>query len=80
VEPGDEVALADALRLALIDRALVDRLVRAGDTRAEDFSMMTLARRYAEIYRAVAPAADAAKPMSPWPLSPRLRRRNRMMA
>ena len=80
VEPGDEVALADALHLALTDRALVDRLVAAGDTRAEDFSMVTLARRYAEIYRAVAPGTDAAKAMSPWPLSPRLRRRNRMMA
>lgn len=80
VEPGDEVALADALHLALTDRALVDRLVAAGDIRADDFSMVTLARRYAEIYRAVAPSADAAKAMSPWPLSPRLRRRNRMMA
>jgi len=80
VEPGDEVALADALHLALTDRALVERLVAAGDIRADDFSMVTLARRYAEIYRAVARSADAAKAMSPWPLSPRLRRRNRMMA
>ena len=80
VEPGDEVALADALHLALTDRALVERLVAAGDIRADDFSMVTLARRYAEIYRAVAPSADAARAMSPWPLSPRLRRRNRMMA
>ncbi len=80
VEPGDVVALADALHLALSDQPLVDRLVAAGDRRADDFSMVTLARRYAEIYREVALAADAPKPMSPWPLSPRLRRRNRMMA
>lgn len=80
VEPGDAGALADALHRALTDSALSRRLVDAGNTRADDFSMVALARRYAEIYRAVARPSDAPRPMSPWPLSPRLRRRNRMMA
>lgn len=79
VEPGDPEALANALRLALTDRPLVDRLTAAGATRANDFSMDTLASRYAAIYRHVARPADAPPPASPWPLSPRRRRRDRMM-
>lgn len=80
VEPGDVDALAGALRTALSDGPLAARLVAAGDRRADDFSMATLAARYAEIYRAVAHPDDAPKAISPWLLSPRLRRRNRMMA
>jgi phosphatidylinositol alpha-mannosyltransferase len=80
VEPADAGALAVALQKALTETELSGRLVAAGDRRADDFSMVTLATRYAEIYRAVARPAEAPRPMSPWPLSPRLRRRTRMMA
>lgn len=80
VEPGDVGALAGALRRALGDPALTARLIAAGNRRADDFSMTTLACRYAEIYRSVAGTPAAAKAISPWLLSPRLRRHNRMMA
>jgi phosphatidylinositol alpha-mannosyltransferase len=50
VEPGDVVALAGALRSALGDEALADRLRNAGRRRAEGFAMTTLADRYIEIY------------------------------
>jgi phosphatidylinositol alpha-mannosyltransferase len=80
VEPGDAGALAVMLQKALTEPELSERLVAAGARRADDFSMRTLACRYAEIYRAVARPAEAPRPMSPWPLSPRLRRRTRMMA
>jgi len=80
VEPGDPVALADALHLALTDEQLSRRLTASGDRRADDFSMVALAERYAEIYRHVARPADAPPPASPWPLSLRRRRRDRMMA
>ena len=80
VPPGDPIALADTLRVALDDRALASRLVDAGHRRAEDFSMITLAQRYAEIYAAVArPKSDDA-PLSPWPMSPRPVRSARMMS
>ncbi len=80
VEPGDPVALADALHLALTDEQLSRRLTASGHRRADDFSMVALAARYAEIYRHVARPADAPPPASPWPLSLRRRRRDRMMA
>jgi phosphatidylinositol alpha-mannosyltransferase len=80
VPPGDPGALAVALQKALGDGSLSDRLIVAGASRAEDFSMVTLATRYAEIYRQVARPAEAPRAISPWPLSPRLRRRPRMMA
>jgi phosphatidylinositol alpha-mannosyltransferase len=80
VPPGDPGALAVALQKALGDRSLSERLIAAGAGRAEDFSMVTLATRYAEIYRQVARPAEAPRAISPWPLSPRLRRRTRMMA
>ena len=86
VPPGDAAALADGLRRALTDRALAARLVAAGDTRADDFSMATLAQHYAAMYREVAlPAVRGSRPVSPWPfmsgpVSQRLRRRTRMMA
>jgi phosphatidylinositol alpha-mannosyltransferase len=50
VEPGDVDALATALRLTLADEALRRRLVEAGQRRADDFSMRTLAELYAERY------------------------------
>ncbi len=80
VEPGDPAALADALHVALTDEQLARRLTAAGDRRADDFSMVALAARYAEIYHHVARPADAPPPASPWPLSLRRRRRDRMMA
>ena len=50
VPPGDVDALASALTSVLVDDALADRLRRAGDARAQEFAMRTLADRYLEIY------------------------------
>jgi phosphatidylinositol alpha-mannosyltransferase len=80
VEPGDAGALSIAINKALVEPALAQRLIDAGNIRADDFSMVTLAGHYAAIYRDIARPAEAPRPMSPWPLSPRLRRRARMMA
>jgi phosphatidylinositol alpha-mannosyltransferase len=54
VEPGDAGALAAALQRVLTDRALRDRLVAAGSSRADDFAMRTLAEMYAVEYRRLA--------------------------
>ena len=78
-EPGDVDALAANLSRALTDRAVRDRLVEAGSRRADDFSMVSLAARYAEIYRAVARPEAALRRLSPWPWSPRRPRHTRMM-
>jgi phosphatidylinositol alpha-mannosyltransferase len=51
VEPGDVQALAAALRRAVDDRDLAQRLRSAGTDRAEGFAMSALADRYLEIYR-----------------------------
>lgn len=80
VAPGDSAALGAALKSALYDPALATRLVAAGSLRADHFSMRALACRYAEIYRQVARPRGPSAQISPWMLSPRLRRRNRMMA
>ncbi len=79
VPPGDAGELAAALSKALTDQVLSSQLTAAGNRRADDFSMVTLAHRYAEIYRAAAHPDTEPRPMSPWPLSPRQRRRARMM-
>jgi len=90
VEPGEAGLLAAALRTALTDAALVALLTAAGDRRADDFSMTTLAECYAAMYRELAePPTRAQRSVSPWPFmsrsllsrsaSPRLRRRTRMM-
>jgi phosphatidylinositol alpha-mannosyltransferase len=50
VPPGDVNALADALRRALQDRGLGERLAVAGEARAGDFAMDRLAERYVQIY------------------------------
>ncbi len=50
VEPGDAVALGEALARVIDDHALSDRLRAAGDERAEGFAMTALADRYLEIY------------------------------
>lgn len=53
-EPGNREQLTVALRRVLDDPVLADRLRAAGDTRADDFSMTTLANRYAAIYEDLA--------------------------
>ena len=87
VAPGDAHALAIGLERALADQALAARLVKAGATRADDFSMTTLAERYAEIYRKVAlPHPASPRSVSAWPfmaprkVTPRRRGRGRMLA
>jgi phosphatidyl-myo-inositol alpha-mannosyltransferase len=54
VPPGDACALAAALQTVLTDQACRDALVTSGWQRAEEFSMDNLARRYVELYTAVA--------------------------
>jgi phosphatidylinositol alpha-mannosyltransferase len=58
VAPGDEGALGDALRRAVTDAALAQRLRRCGDARAEEFAMTALADRYLEIYRSICPSSN----------------------
>ena len=50
VEPGDADALASALARVLVDSRLRQRLVEAGATHAQSYSMDTLADRYIDIY------------------------------
>lgn len=87
VPPGDVEALAAGLRRALGDPALVARLTSAGSVRADDFSMRTLAERYAAIYREIAAPIlpDRRRLLAgrwwvPGRPSPRHRRYRRMMA
>ncbi|MGH9132633.1 MAG: glycosyltransferase family 4 protein [Ilumatobacteraceae bacterium] len=51
VPPGDTDALAAALELVIDDDNLASRLVKAGNERADDFAMSTLAACYTTIYR-----------------------------
>jgi phosphatidylinositol alpha-mannosyltransferase len=51
--PGDIDALASAIRRVLDEPALARELVTAGDARAQEFSMDTLAERYLQIYRSI---------------------------
>lgn len=51
VEPGDPVALAAALRVALAGEAGAQ--VQCGTERADEFSMDNLARRYVELYERI---------------------------
>ena len=53
VPPGDPVALADALKKAMLDEDLAVALRLAGSERAERFAMSSLASRYVDIYRDV---------------------------
>jgi len=53
VPPADAEALEAGLRRLLDDPELAHRLVRAGASRAGEFSMSGLARRYESIYRRV---------------------------
>ncbi len=57
-EPGDVQALAAAIGRILDEPGLAERLRVAGSRRADDFSMTTLARRYAEIYESIAVPDD----------------------
>jgi phosphatidylinositol alpha-mannosyltransferase len=54
VPPGDVDALAAALRRMITDERLARRLVAAGERRADQFAMRTLAARYVEIYERLA--------------------------
>lgn len=58
VEPGDAQQLATALKRALYDDDLRERLTAAGQVRADDFSMRTLAEHYARHYRRIAADRD----------------------
>lgn len=81
VEPGDAAALAAALEQVLTDRPLAETLVAAGTRRARDFSMVTLADRYVEIYTRLARAtAGPGEWLSLRPPSPLRGWRARMMA
>lgn len=60
VEPGDAGALTAALRDVLDDPALAERLRKAGATRAEDFSMRSLAETYLVRYRMLIEAGEQA--------------------
>jgi phosphatidylinositol alpha-mannosyltransferase len=61
VTAGDAAALAQALRHVGTDDTLRARLVAAGNERAEELSMRTLAERYVEIYREVLTAEAEAR-------------------
>jgi phosphatidylinositol alpha-mannosyltransferase len=54
VEPGEVDQLAAALQRVLFDADLRERITAAGDRRAEDFSMRSLAEIYAAHYRRIA--------------------------
>jgi phosphatidyl-myo-inositol alpha-mannosyltransferase len=53
VPPGDAMALANRLHRALHDVELGNRLRAAGDRRAEQFAMGSLADRYVDIYEEI---------------------------
>ena len=57
VEPGDVDQLGEALARVIADRDLADRLRQAGDSRAEEFAMTSLADHYLEIYRSICPSS-----------------------
>ena len=68
--PGDAAALASALRRAITDHELADRLRAAASERAERFSMSSLVDRYEEIYAEVVERWRA-RPASPGRGAPR---------
>jgi phosphatidyl-myo-inositol alpha-mannosyltransferase len=77
VEPGDVDQLATALKRALYDDDLRERLTAAGQRRADDFSMRTLAQHYAQHYRRI--AADGAERSRMLELARERRRPSRML-
>ena len=50
VEPGNPVALSEALHEAITNVSKREQLVAGGHARAQDFSMQRLAQLYIEIY------------------------------
>jgi len=61
VPPGDVTALRDALQRVFDDDALRRRLIAAGRTRADEFSMARLAQRYLALYdQALTPIVTSA--------------------
>jgi hypothetical protein len=50
VEPGNPVALAEALNVATTSASTREHLVTGGHARAQDFSMHRLAESYVEMY------------------------------
>ncbi len=50
VEPGNPVALAEALHIATTNETIRDHLIAGGHSRAQDFSMQRLAESYVEMY------------------------------
>jgi phosphatidylinositol alpha-mannosyltransferase len=61
VPAGDVTALRGALQRVFDDEPLRRRLISAGRSRADEFSMARLAQRYLELYdKALAPIADSA--------------------
>lgn len=83
--PGDVGALTAALRRALSDSPLRERLEAAGQRRADDFSMVALAEAYDAMYRELAASHRAAQQrgglrrLSAWPRVPRRGRAPRRM-
>ncbi len=59
VEPGDAAAFGAALVDAVSDTELARRLRAAGDLRAEEFAMTSLADRYLDIYASLCPSSAA---------------------
>jgi phosphatidylinositol alpha-mannosyltransferase len=57
VEPGNVGQLGEALARVIADRDLSTRLRTAGDSRAEEFAMTSLADCYLEIYRSICPSS-----------------------
>lgn len=51
VPVGDSIAFAEAIDSLLDDRAKLDRLAIAGQRRADDFSVVAIAAKYAETFR-----------------------------
>lgn len=78
VAPGDVEALSSALRRVIEQPELRTRLVRAGQRRAEAFSMAGLAAHYADVYRRLASTGDR-RGGRRWRASLEQRRIGRMM-
>ncbi len=60
--PGDAVALAKAIDVALSRPPEVERMVASGRERAEQFSLDSLARRYLDIYERVLAGGTGGRP------------------
>jgi glycosyltransferase involved in cell wall biosynthesis len=63
VPPDDADALQDALRRALGDAGLRDRLITAGRIRAGEFAMPRLAASFIKRYESIRGEGPGARPM-----------------